>query len=516
MLGANRCSMLDSSAKGSATDCASACCTRPGSGTSTEAASSQDFVWDDYERSLFAAAEEVIASKVSSDELRGNFHSSRRAQSSTVCHSRRRRDCSTSAPAAGRATSKCCFEYAADLPGPEHSKGFAWDAYEYKLFASADDGETLPELNSSFCCKAPMAAGDHLQGRRRRCPRSAPADRQTVKSDILESGHSFGSLAADSPTSVQSFPATSAGPSSNEKEETFRGLREAARELARRERILQHERDLLIQERDQLACQVKNLNRGAELIPRAPAYWINQDMSAPTKKFLWSEGSQALCAMLARTAVHPCCKGRDGEFKIGSVSSVKVWWNENPILWRQYCNKAIEMAARSAIRGSEFSPVTPPVAKQLVDAEFPACLKRESLNESLNEAFLWHGSSRAKIDSILADGFDERVSNLGGMLGGGVYFAEDSCKSGQYSEKSIASCRSHWFILSRVLLGRPHYTHRPVPEIRRAPHQCDSVVFSPAHDSVLGHHREFVIYDRFQAYPEFVVEARTVCEPCCS
>jgi len=192
-----------------------------------------------------------------------------------------------------------------------------------------------------------------------------------------------------------------------------------------------------------------------------------------------------------------------------------VWWNENPILWRQYCNKAIEMAARNAARGSQCLPVTPPVANRLVDTDLPARLKRESFNESLNEVFLWHGSSLAKIDSILEDGFDERISNLGGMLGGGVYFVEDSCKSGQYSEKSIASSRSHWFILSRVLLGRPHYSHRPIPDIRRAPHECDSVVFSPAHDSVLGHHREFVIYDRFQAYPEFVVEARTACEPCC-
>jgi len=174
------------------------------------------------------------------------------------------------------------------------------------------------------------------------------------------------------------------------------------------------------------------------------------------------------------------------------------------------------MAARNTARGSQCLPVTPPVANRLVDTDLPARLKRQSLNESLNEVFLWHGSSLAKIDSILEDGFDERISNLGGMLGGGVYFAEDSCKSGQYSEKSIARSRSHWFILSRVLLGRPHYSHRPIPEIRRAPHECDSVVFSPAHDSVLGHHREFVIYDRFQAYPEFIVEAHTACEPCCS
>jgi hypothetical protein len=287
------------------------------------------------------------------------------------------------------------------------------------------------------------------------------------------------------------------------------GYREAALELARRERTLQLERTSLIKERDALSCQLQRLSRAAEHVPRAPTYWTNQELTGKAAKLLWTEGSEAMYAMLRRTVKHSCCSGRDGTFEIGALQSVRVWWVENPLLWRQYCNKATEMESRIEMRGARCSSVSPPIAEQLVDSDLPSRLQHKSLNNSLNEAFLWHGSSKAKIDNIVEEGFDERLSNLRGMLGGGLYFAEDSCKSGQYSEKSIASTRSHWFVLSRVLLGSPHYTKAPMPDIRRPPVGCDSVVFDPAHDTGLGHHREFVIYDRFQAYPEFIVEART-------
>merc|ERR1719161_1259921 len=144
--------------------------------------------------------------------------------------------------------------------------------------------------------------------------------------------------------------------------------------------------------------------------------------------------------------------------------------------WRQYCNKAVEMASRHAARGSECAPVVPTVG-ETEDDHLPERLRSSKLNTALNEVFLWHGTSQATANVIAQEGFDERISNLGGMLGGGLYFAEDSCKSGQYSEKSIASSRSHWLILSRVLLGKPHYTQTPMPHVRRAPSGCDSVIY---------------------------------------
>lgn len=299
-----------------------------------------------------------------------------------------------------------------------------------------------------------------------------------------------------------------------ENEELLREKEELAREVQRAQRengILKEkgreQRDRLNRQKSRHARDVENLRRETAAL-NAPEYWISKVMDGLPIKMRWHEGSTALQQMLEQAAVHHCCSGRDGTFVARSVRSVRVWWVENPMAWRQYCNKAVEMASRHAARGSECAPVVPAVG-ETEDDHLPERLRSSKLNTALNEVFLWHGTSQATANVIAQEGFDERLSHLGGMLGGGLYFAEDSCKAGQYAEKTIGRSRSHFFVLSRVLLGNPYCTNEPMPDIRRAPDQCDSVVFTPEHSAGLGHHREFVIYDRFQAYPEFIVEART-------
>lgn len=366
---------------------------------------------------------------------------------------------------------------------------YNWDAYELALFNDAGKGVNAPELQSNVgstsCARSQSAAG------RRRRPCTAPL------------GHKVDSKTRASHDEI---------PARHDIASMKEGFVAAARELARRERVLKNDLERVARERDQLADKVQQLSQEVEFVPRCPNYWTNKDPAATrVSRCAWAEGSHAMHALLWRTAMHSCCEGRDGSFAIGSVQTVRVWRVENQMLWRQYRNKASEMTARHSSRGSRCSPLMPPVSEHLVEVDLPKCLKRESLDASLNEVFLWHGTRQSNIDLIMQEGFDERVCSLYGMFGGGLYFAEDSCKAGQYAEKSIASSRSHWFFLSRVLLGRPHHTQEPMPEIRKAPDSFDSVVFTPSEDSIVGHHREFVIYDRFQAYPEYIVEACTAC-----
>lgn len=140
-------------------------------------------------------------------------------------------------------------------------------------------------------------------------------------------------------------------------------------------------------------------------------------------------------------------------------------------------------------------------------AEVHACLEWEDLyDHSLNEALLWHGTAAHNVDAIATSGMDERVCHLQGMLGAGLYFAQDSCKAGQYAPPDGNG--SHWFFLCRVLLGNPSKTRTYQPNVRRPPDMFDSIVFEPGCSSV-GHHRELVVYDRHQVYPEFLIEACT-------
>ena len=53
----------------------------------------------------------------------------------------------------------------------------------------------------------------------------------------------------------------------------------------------------------------------------------------------------------------------------------------------------------------------------------------------MSEHFLFHGSDLETLNTIMREGFDARVSNMGGALGAGVYFAWSSHYSQSYSAK---------------------------------------------------------------------------------
>ena len=59
----------------------------------------------------------------------------------------------------------------------------------------------------------------------------------------------------------------------------------------------------------------------------------------------------------------------------------------------------------------------------------------------------------------------------------------------------------YYLFLSRVAMGTVHFTKQPLQNARLAPDGCDSVL------GKTGQHKytEYVVYDRAQAYPEFLV-----------
>ena len=50
----------------------------------------------------------------------------------------------------------------------------------------------------------------------------------------------------------------------------------------------------------------------------------------------------------------------------------------------------------------------------------------------INEVYLMHGTKPDLILKILNGGMNERFCSLGGMYGGGLYFAEDVAKNDNY------------------------------------------------------------------------------------
>ena len=144
----------------------------------------------------------------------------------------------------------------------------------------------------------------------------------------------------------------------------------------------------------------------------------------------------------------------------------------------------------------------------------------EKLALDVDEKILLHGTSWDNANSIVREGFDHRTC-YGGMYGAGVYFACAACKSNQYTcnlhktPGSMPFCTcERTLIIARVALGDA-YVAKEIRNDRRPPMRAgsgtyDSIVVKPGFIS--GHHnsqqvhQEFVIFDREQAYPCYVVQ----------
>ena len=141
-----------------------------------------------------------------------------------------------------------------------------------------------------------------------------------------------------------------------------------------------------------------------------------------------------------------------------------------------------------------------------------------NLDSKVNEVLLLHGTTADKIDQIMNFGFDERLARESGLYGQGIYFTDHSCKSLQYSG---AAPRTHGsaghLIIARVILGHPHNAAGPLRKLKVEPMvdpndpsegRCHSVIAQPGIPKTSGNeqvHREFVLFNGAQAYPEMIV-----------
>jgi len=121
-----------------------------------------------------------------------------------------------------------------------------------------------------------------------------------------------------------------------------------------------------------------------------------------------------------------------------------------------------------------------------------------------NERYLFHGTDMVSMGKIVEGGFDFRMSRPG-MFGIGTYFARNSSKSYYYTEQS-ASPRNI-IILSRVTLGLSYNSLKALPNLVKPEAGYDSVMGESVEFNAKAalQYREWIIYDRFLAYPEYIV-----------
>merc|ERR1711990_731444 len=103
----------------------------------------------------------------------------------------------------------------------------------------------------------------------------------------------------------------------------------------------------------------------------------------------------------------------------------------NDMLWQSYQNSRESMRVQHLrTLGGVATPLSPDVALG-VQEHFPWIA--QSMDSTLNERLVFHGTDPDFVEQIAQRGFDERLANLSGLYGAGIYFSEKSCKAFRYS-----------------------------------------------------------------------------------
>lgn len=233
---------------------------------------------------------------------------------------------------------------------------------------------------------------------------------------------------------------------------------------------------------------------------------------------VWEACSDILCG----TGHGPSASFPDSACScLRNVEVCEVYRVENFSLWHEYVQFMKAMHACAAKRNAPFSRLEPLLGVTRFEWQ-GACEKLQCsmpLAHELNEMMLLHGTTWPAAEQIMKEGFDHRVCRDRSMYGQGTYFTSEACKSHQYTCKQRGHMKGclcagvRWVVISRVLLGSPHYTTSTCAQQKRPPKDLrgdvhDSIVANPGymvgHRSLRQSHQEFVIFKHAQAYPAFV------------
>lgn len=206
-----------------------------------------------------------------------------------------------------------------------------------------------------------------------------------------------------------------------------------------------------------------------------------------------------LQACMRGSRLHDRCGG--GQLS-GGLRVTRVLRVECVPQWQQYCTKKGIMQSKAARQPCPRVP-----AVDASHAELHA-----QCAQDVNEVYLFHGTSGATAQVIAKHGFDERVASMGGLYGAGIYFAENSCKAHQYAQRGRPNDQGEYVMFySRVLLGNAQQVHaqfqgrRPDLIPGQNGETYDSVLAGTQARGGQQAHREYVVFDRCQVYPEFII-----------
>ncbi|KAL3880954.1 hypothetical protein ACJMK2_033156 [Sinanodonta woodiana] len=136
------------------------------------------------------------------------------------------------------------------------------------------------------------------------------------------------------------------------------------------------------------------------------------------------------------------------------------------------------------------------------------CVLDQDIYPEVNEHYLFHGTRAVTLDGIFQQSLDNRLAAKG-LFGNGIYCAETPAKSNKYTDQA----GEKKMLLVRACLGEIYIHNGGTYQFKRAPCKtCQKDRCScgkPLFDSIVAEgalpYREFIIHDRCQVYPEYLI-----------
>jgi len=132
------------------------------------------------------------------------------------------------------------------------------------------------------------------------------------------------------------------------------------------------------------------------------------------------------------------------------------------------------------------------------------------------DSYLYHGTNPSSAMNILKTGFglDHAGHTTGTMYGVGVYMAECSSKSDEYSKDDGGNTYPslHAILVCKCFVGVPLTVDSPGPHTDAA-REANLHCVCGDRESKVGTYREFIFFDEAQVYPEYAVIYRRIYDP---